>query len=577
MSEQELKPFTPEEIEKLRDELRSLNLKGAPDTLSEDSIDKLLLLPPSLFSEAVRDLVLAFGPFPSFPTVEHLSSTTTAHDKSKAKRPNPIIDDGSSFMEGALTALTDYNKLLEEKIAKFNTQSVRSLAAFKESSASDHDVTVLDEKIAELKRRKSLHKKQIATLKDSLDSYDKKRYINGEYSETFWKEVLFLNCFNTFLGRGHESASGTVPPAGFWDEYDHALQHIERWGSLIDAGSPESEATINEARQHVNQLVYLITHQCQVNLATIFHESLSDNTINLDRQKPVHDEAADIIKEIDWLWEEVIPVAHMSVSAQFLRPVLSHFKTWDDSKNFREAIVTTYASGVLRFMNDRLSAVAERTQVLVYHHQALRNVALVRQLNGTSEPVDTIPGRTPHTLAQKTQLSRESKAASESLRGFMQIYGAVPLHANDSYPEPAPSLLDEYVQNRARKGDALLQDLHKHFEAATKSSLADKELGLEQLLDSLLADSAATPAQLGSVYKDTELEGSIAMLQDQANQIQEMFANLKADGPEPAPDYVDYAYRQMVDRLPGKAGDGRLRGGENLNSKLEDFIRKWSC
>ncbi|KAJ8131668.1 hypothetical protein O1611_g1957 [Lasiodiplodia mahajangana] len=548
MSEQELTPFTPEEIEKLRDELRSLNLKGTLDTLSEDSIEKLLLLPPSLFSEAVRSLAVALGPLPSFPAVEH--------PVPKAKRPNPIIDDGPSFLEDALMALTDYNKLLEEKIAKFNTQSVRSLAALRESSASDLDVSVLNEKIAEVKLRKSLHEKQIANLKDSIDSHDKKRYMNDEYSREFWKEVLSLNFFDEFFGRGHELASGTAS-TGLWDEYDYVLQHIERWGGLINDGSPESEATINQARQHVNQL------SCS--------PMPPYNAAKSSRQKAVHDEAADIIKEIDWLWEEVIPVAHMSVSAQFLRPVLNHFKTWDDSKNFREAIVTTYASGVLRFMNDRLSAVAERTQVLVYHHQALHNVALARQLKETSKPIDTASGRPSHTLAQKAQPERGPTAASENLRGFMQIYGAVPIHANDPFPEPAPSLLDEYVQNRARKGDALLQDLHKHFETTAKSGLTDKELGLEMLLDSLLADSAATPAQLGSVYKDTQLEGSIAMLRDQANHIQEVFTNLKAEGPESAPDYVTHAYRQVADRL------GRSRRGETSDPKLEDFIRKWGC
>lgn len=68
---QELQPFTSEDIENLRAELRPLNLKGTPNTLDEDSIEKLLLLPPSLLSEAVRRLVVAFGPLSSFPVPEH--------------------------------------------------------------------------------------------------------------------------------------------------------------------------------------------------------------------------------------------------------------------------------------------------------------------------------------------------------------------------------------------------------------------------------------------------------------------------------------------------------------------------
>ncbi|KAI1127786.1 hypothetical protein F5Y10DRAFT_242107 [Nemania abortiva] len=562
MAEQESQELTAEEIEKLRHELRSLNRKGTPNALSEDSIEKLLLLPPSLFSEAIHNLALAFGPLSSLAAIK-------VRDKIEAERPNPIIDDGVSFLGGAVSALTDYNKLLEEKVAKFSTQSVRSLASLRESSASDRDVATLNERIAEVKRRKSLHERKIATLRDSLESHDKKRCLRlEEYSRVFWKEVLLLNCFDTFFDQGRELASRIESSKSFWDEYDYALQHIERWGGLVDVGSSESEATINDARQHVSQLVYLITRQCRVQLATVFYESLADNAGVSGRQKAVHDEAADIIKEIDWLWEEVIPVAHMSVSAQFLRPVLNHFKSWNDSKNFREAIVTTYASGVLRFMNDRLSAVAERTQVLVYHHQALHDVARVRQLKEASISEDMDLGRTLHMLARNAQLGREHAKASENLRGFMQIYGAVPIHVGDPFPNPTSSLLDEYVQNRARKGDALIQDLHKLFEAAAKSGLTDKELGAELLLDSLLADSAATPAQLGSVYKDIQLEGSIAVLQGQANQIQEMFQDLKLEGPSLAPDYVTHAYRQT---------GGQLKVGDIRCDKFEDFVRKWGC
>lgn len=79
-------------------------------------------------------------------------------------------------------------------------------------------------------------------------------------------------------------------------------------------------------------------------LATVFQESLAVNAGKSDHQKAAHEEAADIIKEIEWLWEEVIPVAHMSVSAQFLRPVLAHFKNWKDAKEYRVAVVTTYVS-----------------------------------------------------------------------------------------------------------------------------------------------------------------------------------------------------------------------------------------
>lgn len=90
-----------------------------------------------------------------------ISSTTIPRDKTRPKIPNPIIDDGASFLEGALTALTSYNTLLEEKVAKFSVQSTRSLAALRESSTSDYDVVALDKRTAAVKLRNSLHAQQV--------------------------------------------------------------------------------------------------------------------------------------------------------------------------------------------------------------------------------------------------------------------------------------------------------------------------------------------------------------------------------------------------------------------------------
>ncbi|TRX94553.1 hypothetical protein FHL15_004708 [Xylaria flabelliformis] len=576
----ELSPPSSEEINNLRDELRSLKLKGVIEDLDDNAIEEILHLPPSLFYEAIHYLKLAFGPLSSFPAAIPL------RDKTKSKPPNPIVDDGESFLEDSITALNDYNKLLEEKIAKFKVQSTRSLATLKESSEVDDNITVLQEKIAEVKQRKSIHAQQIAILRDSLSSYDKNHTLKLEkYDQLFWNDIWFLNCYNVLSDNSHHLAQQVTPSQGLWDEYDYVLQHTERWRRLVNVDSHESKVIIDRAREHVNQLVYSITRHCQAQLATIFYESIRDSAARSDHVA-VHDEAADIVKEIDWLWEEVIPVAHMSVSAQYLRPVLTTFENWERSKLNSDAIVTNYvrkfpttlnlltnrekASGVLKFMNDRLSAIAERTQTLVYHHQALNNVARVRQSSEAVDTTEKASGGAPHTLAQDTQTQRKCATASENLRAFMQIYGAAPVHNGDSLPKMTVSLLDEHVHTRNRKGESLLQDLHKLFEATTKSSLTDRELGGESLLESLLADSAASPSQTGSVYKDAQLEGSIAMLQGQAEQVQGVFNSLKLDGPASASDYVTHSHRQTLDRLTAKEGKQCLRG-----DKFEEFVRRW--
>ncbi|KAI0408582.1 hypothetical protein F4802DRAFT_617625 [Xylaria palmicola] len=575
---QELQPPSPGEINKLRDELCSLKLNGICDWLDDNAIEELLHLPSSLFFEAVRNVVAAFGPLSSIPASKYPIAATTAHEELESKQLNAIIDDGDSFLDEALDALAGYNKLLEDKVAKFSVQSSRSLATLRESSAVDNDITALLEKTAETKQRRLHHAQQIAVLRNSFNAHITKSSLRlDEYSPSFWNDVLLLNRHDTFLANGHRLAQEMAPPETLWDEYDYMLRQVGRWKSLVSDDSHDGEAIIERAHQHVSQLVYSITCHCQAQLAIVFHESLAATVAKADHLRAIHDEAADIVKEIDWLWEEVIPVAHMSVSAQFLRPVLKRFEDWKSSKQAREAIVTTYASGVLKFMNDRLSAVAERTRTLVHHNKALNDVTRISQQNVASKTADNASEPMSHTLALSTQPQRQNTKASKNLQAFMEMYGAVPVHTDGPSPKPTAPLLDEYVQNRAHKGDILLQDLHKLFETTAKSTLTDQTLGGELLLESLLADSAASRAQPGSVYKDTQLEGSIAMLQGQARQIQEIFADLKLEGPMSAPDYVAHSHRRVVDCLAAKTGQGQFGAGENPNPKLEDFVRKWGC
>lgn len=66
----ELNPPSPEEIGRLRDELRSLRLEGTGG-LDEDAIEEILALPPTLLFEAIRHLSVAFRPLSSILPPEH--------------------------------------------------------------------------------------------------------------------------------------------------------------------------------------------------------------------------------------------------------------------------------------------------------------------------------------------------------------------------------------------------------------------------------------------------------------------------------------------------------------------------
>lgn len=178
--------------------------------------------------------------------------------------------------------------------------------------------------------------------------------------------MLFLNSHESFSDKHNLPASTDT---SIWNEYDYVLQHIQRWGDLVGTDSSSAgEATINRAAQLMNgyvvcpyitkhryslrlRLVYVITRRCQAQLATIFLENLVGNENHPGHQKAAYGEAADIIKDIDELWEEVVPVADMSISAQFLRPIFTLYKDWESSKNSRMDIVITYVTSPFTYLS----------------------------------------------------------------------------------------------------------------------------------------------------------------------------------------------------------------------------------
>jgi hypothetical protein len=192
-----------------------------------------------------------------------------------------------------------------------------------------------------------------------------------EECETLFKnEALFLNCYDTFFEEKLtlRPTRQTYDEKKPWAHYDYILTHLEGWRRLIrfnhNTPSPSGEQVIDRARRLVSELsrslmpfhvllltwirmVYAVTQQCQAQLATVFYEHSLGRVPASDHHQVVHDEAVAIAKEIDWLWEEVIPVAHMCVSAQFLAPVLRRRQDWEETKMFREAVITTYVRPLL--------------------------------------------------------------------------------------------------------------------------------------------------------------------------------------------------------------------------------------
>ncbi|KAI1813913.1 hypothetical protein GGS20DRAFT_446022 [Poronia punctata] len=576
--------YSEEELHKLRCELLD-NMRGREDDLGEEIIDYILMQPPQKLNIFLRALVINFGPL-SLYSMEYDKQGKDLHGQASKAGGDPIIDDSGISLDVATDVLEGYNRLLEEKTRQFDIQVARSLACLQETMPFDTDSSSIHKSSIE-KEKAQRHAMEIALLRAEFGSSDANQALKlKENEKLFDTETLLLRTHADYFERNIQLPSADGKQDELWRDYDYMLSHVDRWAELVLGSSKQVDAgLIDNARELVDRFVSAITTHCHTQLATVHYENTVTNTApRSGHHDAVRDEAAAISKEIDWLLEEVVPVAHMCVSAQFLGPIVNKYKNWRDTKELREAAVTSYISGVMRFLNERLSVVAERTQILVYHHQALHKAGYVRLLK-EAKPQDLVPKSAIPTLAHVGN-AKDFGTAAENIRQFIDLYATVPINVSDPYPTPTPSLLEEYVQSRAEKGDVVLKDLHKLFEAATKAGLSDRELGGDLLLESLLADSEPYPVQPGSAYKDTQLENSIAVLRGQANQVKEIFKNLKLTGPANAPDFVAHAYRQTAERLAARIGEDCFQRGHNRKPrcetcirclKFEEFLRKWGC
>ncbi|KAI0393929.1 hypothetical protein F5Y17DRAFT_283571 [Xylariaceae sp. FL0594] len=562
-------------------------MQGRKNPLPSEVLDHIFQEPPGTLLNYLEVLAIEYG------ASRHLRFPPRLRDDIPPSelilRVPPLIDTTQQpTLISAIEALEEYNKFLEKKTAKFNVQTVRSLALMQKSSPAIARVPAPDANTTESKLRQVLHVMEVEKLKDRLDATDKTQSLKLlEYSTIYSREIRLLACYNEYF---KQTFNLDIPPPGTvegWPVYDRLLKHVDEWTRVVFQRPAVINSTvIKSAHDLVEHVVHLLTDHCKTQLATVYHETAAVRTgPPSDHRNAIRQEAEALATEIDWLMEELVPVAQMCVSSQFLRPLVGATRAFEQVRAHREATITTYTSGVMRFMHDHLEAVVSRTEILVYHHQALRDASYLRPLYKAG-PSDMVPkGPPPRTKAQDIRSFRKNATASENLMYYMKLYAPAPLIVPSIYAPPAPSVLRRFVHDRAEKGDKMLKDMHILFEVAVKACLTDRELGGELLLESLLADSSPDPAEPGSAYKDSELERSIEVLRGQAQQVQQMFKELNLDGIANAPDFVAHAYRQNAERLDAKVGEDCFRHGENKRPscltcvrclKFEQFLRRWS-
>ncbi|KAI1344224.1 hypothetical protein F5Y15DRAFT_106319 [Xylariaceae sp. FL0016] len=496
-------------------------------------------------------------------------------------------------MDDAVKLLSQYSDLVESLVRKFSIVVSKEVAGLKHStiptstratnpdpkatqsrattssSAPEQGLSVLEESIKTLALRADQLDDQVEALQSEVDGRLE------FYTRIVQSENLRLDLGDDLFPLQHSRDPSSSP----FDSYDHIIEKLGKWGFELSYEGDDAENVLHECRQVTNEIVMALTNHCKTILNVVFAEALEtwnhESSAKDGYGKAVAEEQQAFASEIESLWEEVIPVAHMAVESQFLQPLMVNTKASENTQRSRDTAITSYISAVLCCLNARLSIIAQRIQTLVCHHQALKCAFETGQsLSFTRRTHRDDPSSSRHTIQSSVRGEHVEATLLETLKNQMSTYG-FPLTASFE-----ASVLESYVQERSAKGDGLSRDLQNLFIAAVKTNLTNHEVGTQLAMNSVLSDSACGLFKVpAGVHKDLQLDHSITTLEKQTTEAQGVFQKLNVAGPASPPDFIACVHQKAADRLA--AGDGGGYKPETVDessikcSTFHDIVRKW--
>ncbi|KAI0181171.1 hypothetical protein GGR52DRAFT_21611 [Hypoxylon sp. FL1284] len=477
-----------------------------------------------------------------------------------------------NMTQAAVHDLHQYNDILEKILARYKDYAGRSISTMQQATSLNAKSSIIEEKMKALSLKKDSLRKEIRALERKVDNHttlpegitqsdeaaEADAELHDENRRTNAKKDIFEYTFSS---------------------YDHILEKLNALRGELGNDIVEDDAVLGTARRHASQVVLSQATRCRASLDIVFieasHRSSKHEQHTSSRAQAIDEERSAVYSEIQSLWDEMVPLAHMVVEKEYLKPISDKIEKCSGRQKARDATVAIYTTTMLRFMNERLCVLLDRISSLVCHLRILSN-ALMHM--SASRPQSQTMGLTEATKAVSAS-DRGKKTNGQTLHKTiqrqMELYGPIPVDSEKEHLTLRKQVnkLDSFVMSRQKKGDDLSRNMHENFERTVRAELTNIELAGQLLLDSVMVDSAAGYHEDGNVYEDQQVEDSVASVKSQAAEIQEVIKELLGDESgslSSAPDIITYAYNKASKRL--SRGD---LGDQERCAKLTALIRKW--
>lgn len=483
-----------------------------------------------------------------------------------------IITDGDSI-KTAIHDLHQYNNILEKLLVKYKDYARRSIATMQRPMGLNDEASTIEQKLNALSLKKDKLRKEIRAREDKINNHvnrldditqpDGAVKADGELYDKNIKSIVERDVFET-----------TFP------SYDHILEKLNALQGELDHGAVEDDdIVLHTARRHASQIVLSLATRCRASLDIVFLEASyrynKHEQHTADNARAINDERGAVYSEIQSLWDEMVPLAHMVVEKDYLKPILNKIETCSERQSARDATVAIYTSTMLRFMNERLHVLLERISSLVYHLRILSDALMhMNSSRSQSEPIKMLGVTRTLSGSDKEKKKTGEKTLLKTIQRQMELYGPIPVDSEteNHTARMRISKIDRYLLSRQKKGDDLARNMHEYFERVVRAELTDNELANQLLLDSVTADSAAGCQSNGHVYEDQQVEDSVATVKSQAEEIRTIIKELLEDdvgAPSSAPDLVAYAYNRAAKQSTSKSDD------QERCAKLVALVHKW--
>ncbi|GJN69150.1 hypothetical protein PLICBS_003197 [Purpureocillium lilacinum] len=328
---------------------------------------------------------------------------------------------------------------------------------------------------------------------------------------------------------------------GAFKSDDKLLSSLQKLGWELDRPDPEEAQAVDDMREGCMRLIKATVETVRTKLDAVYLDTLA-NAERSGKTKPASsEEVKDLQEEVESLYSEILPVAQMSVEQQHLEPALASITAQSGQSLRRTAAAVAYMDACLEYLLDRIDRLHSRVTARKSHQAATAAVGstvhaeIATQISATSSQeaarVPASPVRQPspvrirHDAAGSHGRRRSLTPIDETPLEALCTKLAISLDEDDEAKERIASLA-KILADRAQKSTEVARGAQDSFEATTMSQLRDARLAVQLLKDSILAESPFGQVTL----VDSEIDGSIAILQQEVSKAQERLREAEGQG-----------------------------------------------